>query len=369
MKWVVFANEGLRMFKRSIKVKVKGVKKYQGDANEICNQILNDCWNGKYLQVSNGHFCEFYARDFGWIVNSLLKLKKQDWVHKTLSYAMECYEKKGAITTTINPKGTCFDFPTYAPDSLNFMLYSLRTAKAKNIVKHHCNFLNQEIQRCYDLTVDKETGLIRRGVHFSSMKDHAVNDSSCYNNVMIGRIQENAKLLHLDNPFKTNFKKEIKRKFWTGEYFLDDLSGATHVAGDANLFPFWTDLFTNKNMMKKAFTSVERAHLTAPWPLRYTSKNSKHQEKMIFIEAFAGAYERDTVWMHMGPLYIEMLAKINKQKAKQHLTQLKEIIERDGNYLELYWKTKKPFSSPFYYADESMSWCANYLTLARKLHV
>src|SRR3989338_5692177 len=359
----ILLNEGLRMLKRRIYVAVSGTKKYQGSAEEICRQILEKVWNGIYVQVSTGHFCEFYARDFGWIVQRLLALKKRLWVEKTLQYALEKYSQAGRITTTINPKGKPFDFPTYAPDSLNYLLYSLRMANAKDLIEKYRGFLNSEIQRCYDLAYDKEKGIVKRHMHFSSMKDHAVNDSSCYNNVMLVCIQKNAKLLHLNNPFKTNFKKNIKKHFWTGEYFLDDLSGATHIAGDANLFPFWTGLFTEKSMMKKAFASIERAHLDKPFPLRYTNKGVKSQEKMIFLEAFAGAYERNTLWMHMGPLYIEMLATINKGKARQHFEALTKIIERDKNYLELYWQNTQPFSSPFYYADENMSWCANYLTL------
>ena|SRR3989338_6595268 len=372
MNSILFLREGLRMLKRRVSVQSQGIKKYEGNANDICREILENCWNGTYVQVSAGHFCEFYARDFGWIVQSLMKLGQEDRVQNTLTYALKKYHKAGKITTTLSPEGRAFDFPTYAPDSLAFMLFSLRTAKAYNLVEKYRTFLNQELQRAYTVCYDPELGLIKRKTHFSSMKDHAVTDSSCYNNVMLAVMQREAKLLKLENPFKTNFKNNfkntIKKHFWTGEYFLDDLSGTTHIAGDANLFPFWTGIFDEKSMLRKAIVSIKKAHLDSPIPLRYTSKTVKSQEKMIYLEAFAQAYERDTCWMHMGPLFIEMVTKVDREQARRYLSKIKKLIERDQNYLELYWESLKPFSSPFYYADESMSWCANYLTLAEELY-
>ena len=83
--------EAWRIYKRSIKVKIRGIKKYKGDADEICRQAVKACWNGKYFQVSAGHFSEFYMRDFGWSVDSLLKIGYGQEVRKTLEYVMNVY--------------------------------------------------------------------------------------------------------------------------------------------------------------------------------------------------------------------------------------------------------------------------------------
>jgi len=366
MNSLIIAQEGARMFQRRIRVAMLGTKKYGGNAENICESILKDCWNGTYLQVSAGHFPGFYARDFGWVVSSLLELGEKEKVEKTLAWALACYEKKGKIMIAINKQGKPFDFPTYGIDALNYMLYSLRFAKQKELTREHEELLEREIQQCYDLTYDESTGLVKKGVPLSSLKDHALRTSSCYDNVMLACIQNNAKLLGLKSPFKKDIKKAIKNNFWNGYYFLDDLSGNTHVAGDANLFPFWTHLFTEKAMMKKAFATLEEEGLTKPFPIKYTKSKS---QKMIFLDIFALGYQTDAIWMHIAPLYIEMLAKIDKEKAVQHLLGIKGVIERDKNYIEVYTSTGKPFSSPFYYADEGMSWCANYLVLAGKLHV
>ncbi len=81
-------SEALKILKRSRYVKKHGIKKYKGNANAICKQIIKDCWNGKYFQVSAGHFTSFYVRDFGWCVDSLMKLGYKKEVHKTLDYVL-----------------------------------------------------------------------------------------------------------------------------------------------------------------------------------------------------------------------------------------------------------------------------------------
>ncbi|MEM2916641.1 MAG: hypothetical protein QXT19_04780 [Candidatus Woesearchaeota archaeon] len=47
-------------------------------------------------------------------------------------------------------------------------------------------------------------------------------------------------------------EKILLKHYWTGDYFLDDLSGKEHVAGDAQVFPFWTGVIDNKKLMKKS---------------------------------------------------------------------------------------------------------------------
>ena len=88
---------------------------------------------------------------------------------------------------------------------------------------------------------------------------------------------------------------------------------------------------------------------------------------MISVEVFAPGYQRDTVWAHLGPLYIEVLASINMREAKEHLDQYTKLIETHGNYLELFNPDGTPYRSWFYYADEGMLWASVYLDLVRRL--
>jgi hypothetical protein len=169
--------------------------------------------------------------------------------------------------------------------------------------------------------------------------------------------------LKLKNPLKKyNYKKAIKHLFWTGEYFVNDLSGNhEEVTGDSNVFPFWLGIFTEKTMLKKAVKKMQETKLDEPFPLKYSTAKNKHN--FIFVEKFVPNYETNTCWMHMGPLYVQIVKKIDKKKAKEYKKKYKELIETNRNFLELFDNKGKPFKSQFYYADESMLWAANYLKI------
>ena len=359
----ILATEGIRLFLRSLRVRFSGFRKYQGNAGEICRKIVKDCWNGRYFQASAGHFSEFYTRDFGWCVDSLLELGYRNEVLKTLEYALGIFSRNGQITTAISPSGRVFDFPTYSPDSLAFLMHSLAAAKAKSLVSKYKDFLNREIMRFYKKAIDPDTGLVKPS-HFSSMKDHAIRKSSCYDNAMAAMLCSALKKhRELHNPLKDyNFRKIIKQNFWTGSYFLDDLSGEKAVTGDANLFPFWTGVFDDIGMMREAFSRVQEEGLDKPCPLKYSKKGIR-QRFILVSRIFARNYEKDTVWMHMGPLYAKMMKRVDSKKAKSYAGKYKSLIEKYRTFPEVLDKKGKPYSTPFYYCDEAMLWAANYLTL------
>jgi hypothetical protein len=88
-------------------------------------------------------------------------------------------------------------------------------------------------------------------------------------------------------------------------------------------------------------------------------------QKMHPVEILAKGYERDTAWMHMGPLYIKMVQRVNKKLAQKYLATYTQLIERYKNYLEVFNADGTPFKSRFYHADEGMLWAANYLELKK----
>ena len=356
---------GLHMFKESFLVRFRGIKKYAGDAKQICESVVKDCYNGKYFQVNGDNYNFFWARDFGISIESLLKLGYKKEVLSTLGYALDVFSKNDKITTAIYSNNKPFNFPdVYSPDSVALLFRSLRVAGANKLIKKYKGFLNREVLKFYNTVLDKETGLVKRKTHFSGMRDYAIRDSSCYDNVMMAVIADEVKRLKLDNPFKKyNFKEIIKNNFWTGSYFLDDLSGSKHITGDANVFPFWLEIFDDKKMVKSAINSTLEVGLDKPLPLKYMS--GKAREKMIPIEWFVPNWERDCIWFMIGPLYMQLIDKIDKQKAREYIAGYKETIERYGNYLELYKPNGKPYKSLFYHAGRGMLWAANYLSLLR----
>ena len=87
----IFLKEGLRMFRRNIAVRMKGLKRYNGNAEQISKQIINACWNKYFFQTSAGHFCEFWSRDFGWCVKALDNMGYRNEILATLRYAIKIF--------------------------------------------------------------------------------------------------------------------------------------------------------------------------------------------------------------------------------------------------------------------------------------
>ncbi|MFT4303104.1 MAG: hypothetical protein ACMXYG_00930 [Candidatus Woesearchaeota archaeon] len=361
---LIFLSEFYRMFKRSRYVRKNGFKQYSGNSIEKCKQILNDCYNKEkgFFQVSNGHFTLFYIRDFGWIVNSLMKLGYKNKVRSTLNYALNIYSKNHCVTTSISMNDEPFDFPYMSVDSLPYLIYSLSCLNDKQLVKKYKSFLENEIIKFYDLVIDKNTGLVRQDKFFSSMKDYSKRKSSCYDNSMLYLLKVSCDKLGLKHLFaKWDYRELLVQNFWNGNYFYDDIVKKDYVAGDANVFPFWVGAIKNKNMLRKVIQSLKLAKLDYPFPLKYTFK--KKHSKFIGFEFIANNYEGNTIWMHMGPLYVMIVGKVDKKLQQKYIIKYSKIIEKYSTFLEVFNPDSKPYQLPYYISDEAMSWCANYLFL------
>jgi hypothetical protein len=369
---LLLASEALRMFLRRLDVAFNGVEEYGGSAEKICSQIIKDCYNHKkdYFMTSNGHFSEFYCRDFGWCTESLIGLGYRREVISTLAYALQAFKRHGSIEQSINPSGKPFTFPSnkYSPDALAFLVHSLRLANATYLINKYKRFLDEEIKKYYELVIDPSTGLVRKDKSFSSIKDYSVRQSSCYDNCVTGMLaQDLAQIKVLDNPFAKHghdYSRLLMKHFWTGEYFLDDLSGDKRICGDANYMPFWTGLITDKKILAKAIASVQKEGLDKLFPLKYTAKRHEKQ-KMIPLELLAGDYERGSVGAHLGMMFIKVAAMHDPALARNYLLQYKEKIEENHNFLEVYDTNGKPFKTLFYYSDEGMLWAANFLCMSK----
>ena len=357
MSKVTYALQGVRIFFTSWKSRIFP-KKYPGTPEEICRKIVEECWNGRYFQTSTGNFAQFWARDFGWCTASLLKLGYDDKVRQSLRYAINRYKQANKITTTLTPGGKAFDFPTYAVDSLPWLIHSMRLAKFNYY--DHKDFLNKEIKKFYEKVIDKETGLVK-DEHFSSMKDHAIRNSSCYDNSMVGMLANDLKQMKLFNPFKQDYGKLIIENFWNGKYFTDDLAGKDYIAGDANIFPFLCGVVKDEEKLKSCIKHIQAAFLDDPFPLKYTT--TREGVKFISEELFAKDYESHAIWMHMGPLYVKLVKEVDPSLALAYKNKYTRVINRHKNFLEVFDKEGNPYSSPFYYCDSGMLWACNYLTL------
>ena len=357
-----YFTQGSRIFFTSWKNRLFP-KRYHGNAQEICQQVVDACWNGRFFQTSVHNFPQFWSRDLGWCISSLIKLGYEKKVHQTIRYALNRFKGHKKITTTITPGGKPFDFPTMAVDSLPWFIHSIHVSKFSYYEQRH--FLNRQIKLYFTKVVDPETGLVRSEEHFSSMKDFAIRDRSCYDNCMLALLAKNLeKLKYLDNPFKKyHYPTLLRQNFWNGEYFYDDLTKKEYVAGDANLFPLFFDLVHDHDnkMLKSVIKKIQEEELDSPLPLKYTK--SRTGVRFIPDELFLRNYESNSVWTHMGPLYIQLVSKIDQQLAKRYKKRYTRLIEKEQGFLEVLDVKGRPFRTPFYYCDRGMLWAANYLTL------
>ncbi|MFC1690648.1 hypothetical protein ACFL0W_00580 [Nanoarchaeota archaeon] len=376
MKSLTILSEGIRIFRLSRARMKRGLSRYRGDPAKICRQIIENCWNSRYFQTSTHNFAEFWVRDFGFCAESLVKLGYRDKVSKTLEYALSIFEKNKKITTTITPKGKPIDIYSYSPDSLPLLVRTIKIVDDRKLFSKYKNFLQKELYKYYKIVIDKKTGLVKKK-KFSSMKDYSIRKSSCYDNCMAAMMNSDLQELNkknklkLTNPLKnTDFKQLIKQNFWHNGYFLDDLSGSTHVAGDANTFPYWCGLFDpnknkeNKDMLKSSIKNIQKYKLDYPFPLKYTNVRLDKQ-KMSPQEIFVRDYETNSIWIHMGLAYIEVVKKVDRKLAKKYVDSYTELINKYGTFLEVFDKNAQPFRTPFYLCDEGMLWCSSYLNLIK----
>jgi hypothetical protein len=371
---MMIISEGMRMFGRNIKIKLSGYERFKGDDEGICKEIIGKCFVRKhgYFRASITNY-GFYSRDFGWCVAALMNLGYKKEVENTLRYALRIFSIYDGIKVSINPGGKAFNFPNiYSPDSVAYIFRSLRIAEAKKLIMEYKDFLNNEIIVFENTVLDKNKGVVKKE-NFSGMRDYAIRQGSCYDMIMacmlndeIDKINKMMKKNILDNTLsKYPLKKNLMKYFWNGNYFKDALDD-DNITGHCNVYPYWLGVVSDKGTMNKSLSAINKAGLDKPFPLKYSNI---HDTEFILMEFLVSGWEHDTVWAMLGMAYIDVLSRIDQDKAKYYLKTYKALIERNKAFIEVYEKNGKPYSSVFYSAETGMLWAAMYLDLKEKLNI
>lgn len=364
--WWEYVKWGLRAAARSLKVRLLNLKRYEGDAREICKAVLRDCWNGQYFTAGTGHFARFWTRDFGLYVEDLIHNGYRKKVHQTLENVLPIFEGQRRITTTIFDHKRAHDVFDYSPDSLALLIHAIKAARAYHLLEKYGEFLRSEVHKFHDLVLDKERGIIRLDRPFTTLKDNVSRISSMYNNTMLAMLARDLRELDLDNPFEGyNFRQILHDTFWTGNYFRDDLSGDDYVSGDANTIPFWAGIFTDPGMKRLAVDSMNNAGLANPFPLRYTNQRMPKRENAL-VKIFLPNYQGDSAWSIIAPMFIRLTRQVYPEKAKVYIEQYRKLIERDRTLLELFSADGSPFKTLVYFAEEGMLWASGFLDLLKE---
>jgi len=272
---------------------------------------------------------------------------------------LKIFDKNREATTLINPDGMAVNAPGYSIDTLPWLVRSLKLCDGRSLVKKYESFFDREIKELVEKAINKKTGLVKKG-YYASIKDLAVRNSSTYDNVMVAMLKQDLEELGLKNPLRNwDIKESIMKHLWTGKYFKNDLDDDM-VTSDANVFPFTTGVFDDPMMLESCMKSIVKSKIDRPLPIRYSLTEVKQP---ILAYRLIKNYQGNTVWTHIGPLFIKLMMMVNPKKGLEYKKGYKELIERYGNYLEVLNEDLTPFQSPFYMSDEGMLWAVNYLDI------
>jgi hypothetical protein len=171
------------------------------------------------------------------------------------------------------------------------------------------------------------------------------------------------------NHFKTTIaidilKKQFKDSYWNGKFFYEDAWKKQKIAADANIFPFYWNIFGN-DMRRSAFKALIKEDLDHHLPIQYR-KDADSDGLLWMQKMLAPGYEGTSIWLHLGLCYLEQLQYVDKKRTKDLLKKVIKMVKQQGTFVEVFTKDGKPYKSSFYYADEAMSWVAGYLWLLKK---
>ncbi|RLE45821.1 hypothetical protein DRJ22_03505 [Candidatus Woesearchaeota archaeon] len=352
----VHLKQGLKYFFASVRQKTKGYKRYSGSADDICRSIVDDCWTGVFFQTSVSHYkSEFWSRDFGFVVGSLLKLGYKDEVLKTLDFALRRFFKANKIATTVL-RNNVFSFPdVYSPDSVALFLHSLLYAKADDLVNRYYSFLQNRFSEFADVVLDS-SGNVKRKTHFSCMRDYVVYDASCYDHCMAVLMARCAKKFNFVFPFsEKELTKKLNDNYWLGDFYKADMAHDI-PSGDSLLLPFWINRCKSPF---KVLRFIQKNNFDKPFPLIYGS----FEFPSVFVKFFVPGWQSDVVWPFLGLPFLESVKSFKPSLVKKYKFQYNEIIERYKTLFELYSRDSKPYGSLFYHADDGLIWAAIYLNL------
>ena len=376
---------GLHVASARVRRAVVGHRRYPGDAAAIVRAGLEDCWSGKYLTASPGHYRQFWTRDTGFAAGALVRLGGP-WPRRLLSslgWAIDVWRERGShVTTTINPLLRWpVDVFDYGVDSLPMLLASLQAlarsedaevaAAAEALASRHGEWIEAEVREFVDRVVNPATGLVRSDRHYSAHRDTFRNRSTAYGNAMVAVLARTVfetgwgpDLLsrHFDagsgESRSRDWSSLLRRHFWIGDRFRDRL-GTDETSGEANVVPFWAGVVDDSAMLAAALATLGREGYTAPYPLRFSAAHSD-AGLLPAYRLWSADYQTTTSWTSLGSMYLALLGRVDPAAASVELDRMRALIQEHGTFWEVLdcagrpWRSRSGLSV----SDVSMLWGA-----------
>jgi hypothetical protein len=353
-----YATSGLRIARR----RVRGMRRFEGDAASICRGVIESCWTGAYLAASGGHFRQAWTRDLGFSAPSLVRLGQGERVRASLAWMLDAWSRRGRVTTTVFPGGRPRDIWTLGVDSLPLLVHALRAVEADDLVARHAAWLGPEVARYGAAVLDPATGLVRDDRAFSTHRDTVRTRANAYAATMVALLDR-----HLreggwfPSPVPAGAADRLVAAHWRGDRFADRADGA-EVTGDATVAPFFFRVVPDELGLAVALAAARSAGLADPLPLRYSARRDASAEGRVQRWLVAD-YQGSAIWTSLGAMYLRLLQRVDPLAAREASAGYRRIVERDGTVVEVYDGQApglRPYRGRFrlFVADEAMLWAA-----------
>jgi hypothetical protein len=342
--------------------RVRGPRRFDGDARAILRAIVDACWTGEYFAASGGHFRQFWTRDFGFAAPALVRLGQVGRVTASLEWALDASARHGGrVTTTIFAGRRPADVYTFGIDSLPMLLRALEAADAAGdaLVGRHRQWLGAEVERYAAVVLDPQTGVVRDDRRFSTHRDTVRTGSNAYANTMVALLDAVLRRTGwFHSPIPAGAADRLIERFWRGDHFTDRADRDVPT-GDANVFPFWLEVVPASLGLVAALRALEAHGLTRPLPLRYAARRDPAAEDRV-QRLFVPDYQGTSIWTSLGAIHLDLLALADPAAAQVTARRYAELVERDGTLWEVLTEDLRPYRGRLgiFVADEAMLWAA-----------
>ena len=342
------------------------VERFEGSAQEICEQVIGKLWEGDFYRTSLGHFDFFWMRDFGTVAESLVKLGHKGRVHHTLSWALLHYQKANHVTLCIDKAGNTFNAPAKkSVDALPWLLHSLEVSDypLRPIEKR---FLNTRLKNYAKVYLDPKTGDLKKHVRYAELRDAVNYDRSAYSMTMIARLSICAKKLGLDFPFEPEtYRETLNKTYWNGRFFKADRSTNVY-SSECALMPFHLGIIDDKEKAASTFDYIREAGYENVYPLEYCKQSDVFHFRPGMGNWLMPNYTGTTIWTWHGTFYLHGLRKFKRPEYDDEYQKFVKLIERHGTYPEMLNPDGSWYKTLLYNSDPGMVWAALFLTLPDK---
>jgi hypothetical protein len=356
--WPTYLASAARVLRR----RLRGARRYPGDAASICHDIIDACWAGDHFCASAGHFRQAWTRDLGFAAQSLAHLGHGERLRASLAWMLDVWRPRGQVTTTIMGHRLPRDVWTFGVDSLPLLLHSLRAAEADDLVALHRTWLAPEIARYGRMVIDPATSLVRDDRAFSTHRDTVRVRSNAYANAMVLLLDRHLRETGwFDSPVPDGAVDRFLAAFWRGDHFVDRADG-DEVTGDATVVPFFLGVVSDELGLRPALEAAAGAGLTRPLPLRYARRRVRSIEDPL-TRVFVPDYQGSAIWTSLGAMYLRLLQQADPLAAHPVVAEYRHLVEREGTVREVY-DGSDPLLRPYrgrlgiFLADEAMLWAA-----------